>query len=161
MSVLRLWLAAQSPVQVAERLLDALIAIHPEHEQHEALLVAGAAAVVLARAARHLPLQQRCHISRRALGNLTKIRRHGEPFAGTTFAGERHLLRACPDSRLVGLKVGGDLHVFVLRIMRDNDRSIGPTGYVFSELTANVFWLVFCCGMLRMSKQMYIPSMFN
>ena len=73
MSVLSLLLAAQSPVQVAERLLDALIAIHPEHEQHEALLVAGAAAVVLARAARHLPLQQRCHISRRALGNLTKF----------------------------------------------------------------------------------------
>ena len=107
MSVLRLWLAAQSPLQVAERLLDALIEVHPEHEQHQALLVAGAAALVLARAARHLPLQRRCHISHPALGNLTEIGCHGEHFAGTTFGGERHLLRACPDSRLVGLKVGG------------------------------------------------------
>ena len=47
----------------------------------------------------------------------------------------------------------------VLRIMRAYDRSIGLTGYVFSELTANVFWLVFCCGMLMISNQMYIPSM--
>ena len=42
MSVLRLWLAAQSPLQVAERLLEALIEVHPEHEQHQALHVAGA-----------------------------------------------------------------------------------------------------------------------
>ena len=54
MSVLHLWLAAQSPVQVGKRLLDALIEVHPELEQHQALLVAGAAALVLARAARHL-----------------------------------------------------------------------------------------------------------
>ena len=45
-----------------------------------------------------------------------------------------------------------DLHAYLLRIIRDYDRSICLTGYVFSELTANVFWLVFCCGMLRMSK---------
>ena len=48
MSVLHLWLAAQFPLQVADKLLDALIEVHPEHEQHQALLVAGAAALVLA-----------------------------------------------------------------------------------------------------------------
>ena len=53
------------------------------------------------------------------------------------------------------MKVGRGFHVFVLRIMRDNDRSIGLTGYVFSEMTANVVWLVFCCGMLKVSNQMY------
>ena len=42
MSILRLWLPAQSPLQVAERLLEALIEVHPVHEQHQALLVAGA-----------------------------------------------------------------------------------------------------------------------
>ena len=55
MSVLCLWLAAQSPLQVAERLLEALIEVHPEHEQHQALVVAEAAVLVLARAARYLP----------------------------------------------------------------------------------------------------------
>ena len=54
MSVLRRSLAAQTPLQLAETLLDALNEVHPEHEQHQALLVAGAAALVLARAARHL-----------------------------------------------------------------------------------------------------------
>ena len=138
MKVLCLWLAAQSPLQVAERPLDALIEAHPKHEQHQAFLVAGGAALVLVRAARHPRPQQRCHISHPALENLTQIGSNGEHVAGTTFRRERHLLRACPDSRLVGLQVDGDLHVFVLRIMRDNDRSIGLTGYVFSELTANV-----------------------
>ena len=73
MSVLRLWLAAQSPVHVAESLLDALIAIHPEHEQHEALLVAGAAAVVLARAARHLPCNSAATSAVRPLGTSQKF----------------------------------------------------------------------------------------
>ena len=100
MSVIRLWLAAHSPLQVAGRLLDALVEVHPEHERHQALLVAGAAALVLARAASNLPFQQRCHIINPALGNLTEIGRHGEHFAGTTFGVERHLLRACPNSRL-------------------------------------------------------------
>ena len=150
MSVLRLWLVAQSPLQVAETLLDALIEVHPEHEQHQALLVAGAAALVLARAARHLPLQQRCHISHPALGNLTAIGRHGEQFAGTIVGGERHMLRACPDSGLAGLKVGGDLHVFVLRIKRENDRSIGLTGYTclanWRPMFENSRSAAECCG---------------
>ena len=85
MSVLRHWSAAWSPLQVEERLLDALIEVHPEHEQHQALVVAEAAVLVLARAGRHLPLQQRCHISHPALGDLTQIGRHGEHFAGTIF----------------------------------------------------------------------------